>query len=249
MKFKSVGFAPPTKRGGPAIRAHELWTTGNPSRGKVHQLLTESERTQLSLIASIVRFRRGEQLYLADTPANAVYNIISGVVKSVPPSADGVERINAFFFADDLVGLSEQGLYTNSAEAITAVTAYRLPVDKLQDHLRRDADLEFHVICKLCEELRQAQRHALLISRKEATNKLAMFLQLMEELQASRAEATSEIHLPMYRTEVSKYVVLSVAAVSRAFRKLTTDGVIEVRDRHNVKVKNRTVFNELAGII
>ncbi len=249
MHRKNANSVPPASRGGPAIRALQLWTAGNPAKGKVHQLLSEGERARLSLIASIVRCRRGEQIYRAGAPVQAIYNIISGVVKSFSAAPDGGERINAFLFADDLVGLSEEGVYANSAEAITAVTAYRLPVNKLQGHLRKDPDLEFHVICKLCQELRQAQRHAFLISRREATNKVAMFLQLMEELQTSREEPTNEIFLPMDRTEIGEYAGLSLAAVSRAFRKLTADGVIEVRNRHHVKVKDRAVFNELADPI
>ena len=127
------------------------------------------------------------------------------------------------------------------------MTAYRLPVAKLRDHLRRDADLEFHVICKLCQELRQAQRHAFLISARDAAARVAMFLQLMEELQANREEATNEIHLPMNRMEIAEYVGLSPAAVSRAFAKLRANGVVEVRDRWHVKVQDRAAFIKLAA--
>jgi CRP/FNR family transcriptional regulator len=233
-------------RSGPALRAANLWLGDNPSR--VHQLLSKAEQARLSVIASIVRFDKGQQIYRAGEPVDAIYDLIFGVVKAYSTEPDGSEIIYAFLFADDLLGLSEEGRYTNSAEAITPVAAYRLPVTKLHDHLSRDAKLEFHVICKLCQELRQAQRHAFLISRRDAVPKIAMFLQLIEELQANREEATNEIHLPMDRTEIGEYVGLSLAAVSRAFRRLAQDGVIEVRNRRHIKVKDRNAFNTLAGL-
>ena len=156
--------------------------------------------------------------------------------------------VHAFLFGDDLLGLSDDGRYANSAEAVTPVMAYQLPTAKLQNHLRKDAGLEFHVICKLCQELRQAQRHAFLISRRDALPKLAMFLQLLEDLQTGRGELVNEIHLPMDRTEIGEFVGMSLAAVSRGFKKLAASGVIEIRNRQHVKVKDRAAFNELADL-
>ncbi len=245
---KSATGLPPVRGGGPAIRALPLWSPGHPSKGKAHQLLSAAERARLSVIASIVRFKKGQKIYGAGEPVDAVYNIISGVVKSFVGARRGGKTVNAFLFADDLVGLSEEGRYVNSAEAITPVAAYRLPVARLQAQLHRDAELEFHVICKLCQELRQAQRHAFLVARREAAPKIAMFLQLLEELQAHRGESTHEIHLPMDRTEIGEYVGLSLPAVSRAFRKLVGNGVVALRNRHHLTVTNRAAFDRLAGI-
>ena len=238
---------PSNGRKGPALRALHPWiaSSGRPN-GCVRQLLSDEERVRLAVIASVVRFAKGEAIYRAGQPVGAIYNIISGVVKAFSTEVDGREHIHAFLFADDLLGLSDDGRYVNSSEAVTPVTAYQLPTAKLQSHLRKDAGLEFHVICKLCQELRQAQRHAFLISRRDALPKLAMFLQLLEDLQAGRGEPINEIHLPMDRTEIAEFVGMSLAAVSRGFKKLSASGVIEMRNRHHVKVKDRAAFDDLA---
>ena len=235
-------------RRGPAIRAVHPWIASVRPKDGVRQLLSDDERARLAVIASVVRFAKGESIYRAGEPADAIYNIISGVVKAFSTGADGREHIHAFLFGDDLLGLSDDGRYFNSAEAVTPVTAYQLPTAKLQSHLRKDAGLEFHVICKLCQELRQAQRHAFLVAKRDAVSKLAMFLQLLEDLQAGRGEPTNEIHLPMDRTEIAEFVGMSLAAVSRSFKKLTAIGVIELRNRQHVKVKNRAAFDGLADI-
>lgn len=235
-------------RKGPAIRAAHPWSASERPEGAVRQLLSDDERARLAVIASVVRFAKGESIYRAGEPVDAIYNIISGVVKAFSAEANGSDHIHAFLFAGDLLGLSDDGRYVNSAEAVTPVTAYQLPTAKLQSHLRRDAGLEFHVICKLCQELRQAQRHAFLIASREALPKLAMFLQLLEDLQAGRGEPINEIHLPMDRTEIAEFVGMSLAAVSRGFKKLTVRGIIEVRNRQHVKIKDRAAFNELADL-
>ena len=56
-----------------------------------------------------------------------MFVIISGVIKAFKTAANRKKFIAAFLFADDVLGLSKEGKYTNSAEAITAVAAYRLP--------------------------------------------------------------------------------------------------------------------------
>jgi CRP-like cAMP-binding protein len=132
--------------GCPIICAKAIWTADRSSKAAAPQLLSNQQRADLSTIGSIVRFKKGQQIYRAGDPIDAIYNVISGVVKSVSAALDGSERINAFLFAQDLFGLTESGRYTNSAEVITAVTANRFPVSKLQTHLQRDAELEFHVI-------------------------------------------------------------------------------------------------------
>lgn len=209
--------------------------------------MSDNEQARLAVIASIVRFQKGQSIYRKGAPVDAIYNIISGVVKAFVTEPDGQERISAFLFDNDLVGLSDEGRYVNSAEAITPVTAYRLPVARLRERLHRDAGLEFHVICKLCQELRQAQRHAFLVSRRDAVVRIAMFLLLIEELQVHRGASTNEVHLPMDKVEIGNYVALSPAAVSRAFAKLIARGIIEMRDRRHLKVKDRTALDRLAA--
>jgi CRP-like cAMP-binding protein len=117
----------------------------------------------------------------------------------------------------------------------------------LRRHLTGDPLLEFHIIAKLCHELRQAQRHAFLLASKRTLSKLALFLQMLEQLQAARGEVASEIYLPMDRTDIAEYVGVSLEAVSRAFRTLTTRGILRCRDRRHVKIADRDRFDMLAG--
>ncbi len=231
---------------GPAIRAVDPWLPGNTARRNSSQLLSNEERARLAAIASIARFRRGENIYASGEPADAIFNVISGVVKTYTPAADGGEHIAAFLYPQDLFGLAEEAHYTNSAKAITPVTVYALPVSALRRQFTKDAALEFHVIVKLCHGLREAQRHALLLAQRYALSKLAMFLQLQEHVQAVDG-APSEIYLPMDRSDIADYVGMSLAAVSRGFRDLAARRVIRIRDRRHMKILDRKAFDKLAG--
>lgn len=206
-------------------------------------MLSDEERALLATIASIVRFKKGEEIYREGTPADAVFNIIGGIVKSYKYGMNG-EHITAFLYPHDLFGLSDEGNYTNSTKAITPVTAYALPTAALRRRLVGNADLEFHVIAKLCHELREAQRHALLLAQKRADTKLAMFLQLQEHVQTI-SEEPAEIYLPMDRTDIADYVGMSLAAVSRGFHNLEARKIIGFRDRRHVKIFDYAALEEL----
>ena len=236
----------PTSVGGYGLGIRALEPRAH-SGGRMHQLLTDEERARLAVLSSIVRFKKGQIIYREGDPADAIFNIHAGVVTAYKEAPDGREHIAAFLLPDDLFGLSAEAQYTNSTRAITAVTAYRLPVTALRGRLSKDAELEFHVICKLCQELRQAQRHAFLLSEKRAVTKLAMFLQFIEQLQITKGEQTTEIFLPMDRSDISNYIGLTLAAVSRAFRTLTTRSVIKLRDRRHVRIVDRNAFERIAG--
>jgi CRP-like cAMP-binding protein len=236
-----------TPIGGPRLRAVEPWLPGNPHSGKAKQLLSEDERARLAAIASVVRFRKGEQVYAEGNPTKAVFNIIFGVIKTCQRGPDGSEYVTSFLYPEDLFGLSEEGRYVSTATAITPVTAYVFPLEALQRRLSKDAELEFHVIAKLCHELREAQRHAVLVAQKHALAKLTMFLQLQEHIQSTNGTPPSEIYLPMDRSDIADYVGMSLAAVSRGFRSLVARGVITYRDRRHVKINDRKAFDVFTG--
>ena len=231
---------------GPAILAPDPWAPRTSTQGKVHQLLSDEERARLSVIASIVRFKKGAEIYREGEPADAVFNIISGVAKAYTHGPGKDELIGAFLFHHDLFGLAQEGRYASSVKAVVPITAYRIPIAALRKRFSMDAALEFHVIAKLCHELRQAQRHAFVLASKHTVSKLILFLQMLEHLQADRNEPTNEIYLPMDRSDISEYVGASLSAISRAFRALAARGILKARNRRHIKIIDRPAFEAIS---
>jgi hypothetical protein len=102
----------------------------------------------------------------------------------------------------------------------------------MPDETKRTAGPAIYAV----EDLRGAQRHALLLAQKRATTKLAMFLELLEHLQLAGGEPALEIYQPMDRTSIAAYLGLTLAALSRAFRTLVSKQIISSRDRHHIKI-------------
>ena len=230
---------------GPAIHAVDPWVPGNPEPSSRHQLLSDNERAQLVKIATVVRFEKGQQIYREGDTADAAFNIINGVVTAYR-IVQHTEHVVSFLYPGDLFGLPEEGRYANATRAATAVGAYKMPLPAVRRILDKNADLDVDIIIKLCEGLREAQRHAVLLAQKRAATRLAMFLDLQEHLQAAAGEPVSEIHLPMDRSSIAAYLGLTLEALSRTFRMLVSRKIISSRNLHYVKVLNRDAFNALA---
>jgi len=222
-------------RSGPTIMIPALWSSGENSG----RPLTVQEQALLAVISTVVRFKRGERIYAEADRADAVFNIITGVAKSYRTLPDGRQHIVSFLFADDLIGLAQNGLYVNSAEAVTTATLYRIPTAPLQARLRNYPDLDFQVISKLCHELREAQRHAVLLSEQHAIAKVGLFLQMLETHQAARGEGAGEVYLQMTRRDIAAYVAITPETVTRSLRDLVRRGAIAFRDRRHVQIINR----------
>jgi CRP-like cAMP-binding protein len=56
---------------GPAILAPDPWAPRTSAQGKVHQLLSDEERARLAVIASIMRFKKGAEIYREGEPADS----------------------------------------------------------------------------------------------------------------------------------------------------------------------------------
>jgi len=206
------------------------------SDGKITQLLSERERDLIAQISVTVRFGRGDTIYRAGDPATFLYNISSGVARTHRALPDGTRVVIGFFFPDDLIGLAEEGAYVNSAEAVTAITAYRLPMPALENLLRRDTTLEWHILVKLCHELREAQRHAVILKQQGALARLALFLQMLDRSREARDGGAGEVSLPMTRSDIADYLGLSLATVSRSFRTFADRHLISFRDRRHLLI-------------
>jgi CRP/FNR family transcriptional regulator len=225
---------------GPSLAAIPMWSR---SGGRRLDLLGEGERAALAAIATIVRFPKAARPYREGDVADCVYIITAGMVKTYRTAADGRQRIVAFLSANDVIGLAEEGRYVNTAEAIAPVTAYRLPLCALERLLRKEPALDMLVVDKLCHELRNSQWHALMLGRRDALGKVAMFLEALDHDSKAGGNGGAEIYLPMKRSDIAAYLGMSLEAVTRSLGELERSGVVHFRDKRHVRIVDESRFS------
>jgi CRP/FNR family transcriptional regulator len=206
--------------------------------------LTRADREHLSAISTVVRHKGRYVLCRRGEPATCVYSIATGAVRSYRELGAGRRRILAFLFSGDLFGLARKGVYVNTVETITPSTMFRIPLEALAALLLRNPELQFRFLCKVAHGLREAQHQAIVMSRREPADRLAMFLAMLEEQESEDpGDDTSRIELPMTLTDIGEFVDLSPPAVREAFRVLDREGSVKRLDSGAARITNRRAFN------
>lgn len=233
----------------PKLIATRAWVPGSADAGLSRSLLSQDEAAKLATIATISRFRRGDSIYKAGAQADAVYIISSGLAKVYRQDQPGSQiLIFAFALEGDIIGMADDGAYSNSATAANNVTAYRIPIKSLRNRMLSDLGLDLALLAKLVHELRASQRHAFILSERLVANKIAMFIEMLEQDQASRLGLTpEEVHLPMSRRDMAEYLAATPAAISRGFKTLEKAGILRCRDNHHVAILDHAGFTQLVN--
>jgi CRP/FNR family transcriptional regulator, anaerobic regulatory protein len=229
---------------GPSLAAVPFLTL---ARAEPIELLSAAQREQLARHATVRDLSARTIVYRAGSPADAVFVIGTGAVKSFRDLRNGRRRIVAFLFARDLFGLAEAGRYVNTVATITPVRVYELGLLALNELLRREPEIEFQFLCKTVHVLREAQHHNIIIGRHDAVGRLVMLLRLLQKQHAPASEP-GDVPIPMTRSDIADYLGLSLETVIRACRRLERQGIVAFIGRRQVRILDHRRFEALAAV-
>jgi CRP/FNR family transcriptional regulator len=212
-------------------------------------LLTDFQRKTLEHIGERVHARARAVIYDAGDRADAVFVVIEGVLKSYRTLRSGKRAMNTFLFRHDIFGLAERGRYLNSLQAVTPVTLHQLPLAELVSLIKRDPQLQFKFLMKVTQGLREAQRRSILIGRRDAIGRMAMFLMMMRRQHRLAVGHDYDVPLPMSRADIASFLSLSNESVSRAARGLQKRGLVAFESRHLARILDPSALEKLAGAV
>lgn len=193
------------------------------------------------------RLPRGESLFRAGDAGKSLFVVRSGALKTVAITADGAEHVLGFHLPGELVGLDSLADGRHGAEAIALADSQvcALPVDQLLDRGTQAPELGRELLRVIGGSSTQCLGHVEVLMRRQAGERIALFLQdLLERLAAGR-ELLRELHLPMSREEIGHYLGLALETVSRGFSRLQDEGVIRVAGRQ-VEILDAPRLRQLA---
>jgi CRP/FNR family transcriptional regulator, anaerobic regulatory protein len=245
-KRRDAMFVPELMPEGPLLRAVPF--EPGAARGPV-QLLTRRQQMQIASVATQLRLPARMVVYREESAAEWIFIVVHGVVKSFRDLPSGKRRVMTFLFARDVFGLAERGHYVNTTQSVTPVTLYRIEVATLTAMFRRDAELQFQFLCKVTHELREALHVRIIVGRRDALGRVAMFLRMLEDETVQQRGHAPSIDMPMSRSDTANYLGLSLEAVSRACRTLEQKGIVVFDDLHSARIINRSRFDKLASAL
>ena len=177
-------------------------------------------------------YKKGTEIYGENEPADYVYQVKAGAVRSYKLLSDGRRQIGAFHLVGDIFGLENGSEHRFTAEAIQNTTVRLIKRQSLEMVAESDAMVTRNLLSMTTDNLQHAENHMLLLGRKTSLERVAAFLIEMDR----RLKAAGVIPLPMSRRDIADYLGLTLETVSRALSRLHELDIIGFVDRNQRQI-------------
>src|SRR6516162_5550589 len=215
-------------QGQPATQPHRVPPPGASQTGAIE------------LMGACMSFAANAEIYGENEPAEYLYKVVSGTVRTYKVLVDGRRQIGAFHLPGDIFGFETGDEHTFSAEAITDCKIIVIKRSTVMALAARDNDVARQMWELTACELRRVQEHSLVLI-KSAEERVAGFLLEMAE----RAPSGRVVELPMSRQDIADYLGLTIETVSRTLKHLENAAAIEVPKRRRILLRNRSTLRRL----
>jgi len=209
--------------------------------------MTEMERLD-NIIEKSRPLKKGEHLFHQGEPFSSVYAVRAGTIKSYTITNEGEEQITGFYFPGELVGLSgfDEATYPVSAKVLETTTVCEIPFERLDELSGQLPELRRQILRTMSKEIRDEQQMMLLLSKKNAEERVATFLVKLSQRFKARGYSAAAFRLSMSRNEIGNYLGLAVETVSRIFTRFQKSGLIRV-DGKEVELLNSDTLYQVSG--
>ena len=192
-------------------------------------------------IGFVATYERDEEIFGEDEPAEYVYQVVSGSVRTYKLLSDGRRQIGAFHLPGDVFGLESGPTHRLAAEAVVDTTVRLVKRSSLEKAASVDVRVARKLWTMTAGKLKQAEDHMLLLGRKNAMERVATFLLEMDR----RLSVADMMALPMCRRDIGDYLGLTLETVSRALSKLHAKGVLGFSGVRQIVLRNRQYLRNM----
>lgn len=190
--------------------------------------VTTGDLDDLQRIARRQEYARGRMVFAEGDKATGFFIPIEGKIKIYKLSPEGRERILRIAhpgrtFAE--AAIFDVGLFPAYAQAIEPSVLLFFPKQAVLDLLHSNAQLAINMIGGISRILREMMNHLESLTFKDVPSRMAMYLLDLAEMKQRT------VRLPISKTQLAANLNTAGETLSRALRKLSDDGLIEVRGR------------------
>jgi CRP-like cAMP-binding protein len=192
------------------------------------------------LMGALMPYARNAEIYGENEPAEYLYKVVSGTVRTYRVLSDGRRQIGSFYLPGDIFGFETGADHAFSAEAIANTKVLVIKRSAIATLAARDASVAQQLLDMTIRELGRAQNHIMLLI-KTAQERVAGFLLEM----ADRLQGRNEVDLPMSRQDIADYLGLTIETVSRTLTLLENSAAISLPTSRHVVLRNRAALRQL----
>ncbi len=184
---------------------------------------------------STVRYRANEEIYTQGGKTDRLYRLREGAVRSARFNSEGRRQVGNFYYPGDVFGLETEPEHQYGVEALTDCVVESISSSSgSEDEIATLAEVTR-------QQLRKVSEHLVLLGRKTAREKVALFL-----LSYAARNPDADVELPMNRQDIADYLGLSVETVSRTLTLLQEESVVAFPAARRFRVTRWDVLQRMA---
>jgi CRP/FNR family transcriptional regulator, nitrogen fixation regulation protein len=191
-------------------------------------------------MGAAMSFPRDAEIYRENSPANYLYKMISGTVRTYKSLSNGRRQIRAFYMPGDIFGVETGEEHAFSAEAITDAELLVVKRSAVFALAARDHGFARQLWSLTSRELEHARDHVLLLTQSAQERVVGFLLEM-----ADRAPADDEVELPMSRQDIADYLGLTIETVSRMLTQLERAAAIALPTSRRVVLRSRSALSRV----
>lgn len=194
--------------------------------------MNDADLAELAQITVRRSFKKGESLFGEGDDATGFYLLVAGSIKLCRVAHDGREKVlhfvqpretfaEAAFFGD--------GKYPAEARAMESGEALYLPKQGFLELMGRKPEFALNLVVSLSLMLRRFARQIEELSFADVTSRMASFLLRRADEKSTSYGGITYVDLGIKKGELASRLGTASETVSRTFKKLKDEGIIEVQ--------------------
>ena len=140
----------------------------------------------------------------------------------------------------------QTGLHPSFAQALETSMVCEIPFETLDDLSGKMPNLRQQMMRLMSGEIKGDQDMILLLSKKNAEERLAAFIYNLSRRFAQRGFSPREFRLTMTRGDIGNYLGLTVETISRLLGRFQKSGMLAVKGKY-ITIENSDLLAQLAG--
>lgn len=205
--------------------------------------LDDDELRQFERIVQKLRpLQKGEHVFRAGEPFNAIVSVRSGSFKSYVINEEGEEQVLGFHLPGELVGLDaiHAATHTSNVVALDTSSVCALNFDSVADMARHLPELQAELFRVMSRHIADLEANAADLT---ADQRIARFLLSLSRRFERRGYSPSEFNLSMARRDIASHLRLATETVSRVLARFQDAQMLRV-NRKNIVIDDFEALEE-----
>lgn len=210
--------------------------------------LTDAVHLRFRLLASLRQLARETSLELAEGGQQIVF-LARGATKLVAHASQSRDQIVGFHFPGDVFTVPEPDNYSYSVSALRDSDILTFNAADFLALAAGEACVLQYLLENTTLSLRRCREKTIALGRKNARERLAVFLLAMAERIGAEQDGGVWLDLPMSRRDISESLGLTIETVSRQLTRLRDERVIETMGRSGIVLLEPSLLRDRAGFL